>query len=59
MLGDIIQSRMKEMGVNDKWIVAKTGLSESTVTRITGGKKRLLHNIKLGARLLCLGFVHR
>lgn len=39
MLGDIIQSRMKEMGVNDKWIVAKTGLSESTVTRITGGKK--------------------
>lgn len=39
MLGDIIQSRMKELGVNDKWIVAQTGLSESTVARITGGKK--------------------
>lgn len=39
MLGEIIQSRMREMGVDEKWLIVKTGLSRSTVERITSGKK--------------------
>ena len=39
MLGEIIQTRMKEMDVDDKWLMGKTGLSRSTVERITSGKK--------------------
>jgi DNA-binding Xre family transcriptional regulator len=39
MLGEIIQARMKEMDVDDKWLIGKTGLSRSTVERITSGKR--------------------